>query len=140
MRLHASVQAGDDDRVVSGQGKHRQFAIQYPSALQVLLDLVRVLADLGELTEDFGQVYCADRRAANQRVLDHLGASFIAEIGEKGRGVQHTACVFQSARRCLSLGFRSPFGNEFIDKRSGSCPCPVKPPRLSDGQAGARQA
>ncbi len=66
--------------------------------LEALADVVRVLADLGELAKDFREIYGADRRAANERVLDEIAASFIVEIGEKGRGIEDAGWVFQSAR------------------------------------------
>jgi hypothetical protein len=140
MRLRAPVQPGDHDGVVNSQRRYHQFATQQSSALKRLGDRVRLLADLGELAQDFRQIYRTDGRAGRQRVLDHLSAGFMVEIGEKGGGIQDAGCVFQSARRGLSSGFRSPFGNELIGEGSASCPHAVKASCLPNGLTGACQA
>lgn len=101
--------------------------------------MVRVLADLAELAQDLGHVHCANRRASNQRLLDHRSARLIIEIGEKSRGIEDRGCVFQSARRCLSLSFRPAFGDQLIGKGSGPCPRAVEPSRLSHGETWARK-
>jgi len=84
MRPGAAVQAGDHDGIVSAERRHHQFAAQESSACQVLSDLLGVLADLRELAQDFCEIYGADRRATKQRLLDHVSASLIVEIGKKG--------------------------------------------------------
>jgi hypothetical protein len=127
MGLRASVQIGDQDGVVGGHRKHREFATQESSALQFFGDLVWVLADLGELAEDLGHIDGANRRASYQRVLDHLRASFIVEIGEKSRSVKDGGRVVQSARGGLSPSFRPSFGDQLIGKGSVPCSRPVEP-------------
>jgi hypothetical protein len=59
------VQPGDHDGIVSAERRHHQFAVQESWACQVLSDLLRVLADLGERAQDFGEIDGADRRARN---------------------------------------------------------------------------
>jgi hypothetical protein len=140
MRLRPSLQASDRNGVVCRQRDYRQLAPEQSSATQVLDDLIRLLADLGELAQDFGQIDGADRRAANQRVFDQVGASFIVEIGEKGRSIEDGGCVLQSAGRRLSPGFGSPVRNQLVDEGSAACPQPVESSCLLNGLTRARQA
>src|ERR1700730_2478175 len=109
--LGASMQAGDNNGVLLAERKHNEIAAQESSAFQVLRDGLRVFADFGELAQNFRKIDGADGRAAKQRVLDEIGARFIVEVGEKGRGIEDACRVFQSGLGCLALYFRSSVGD-----------------------------
>jgi len=64
--------------------------------MQLLVNLIRLFADLGELAHDLGHIYCADGRTSSQTLLDQLGSFFIVQVGEKGRRVEDTGRTFQS--------------------------------------------
>jgi hypothetical protein len=89
------MQPGDHDGVVFAERRHYEIAAQEPSAFQVLRDGLRVLADLGELAQNFRKIHGADDGAAKERVLDYIGPRFIVEVGEKGRGIEDVCRVFQ---------------------------------------------
>src|ERR1700674_107670 len=60
VRLGASMQPRDYDGVVFAERRHHEIAAQESSAFQVLSDVLRVLADFGELAQDFRQIDGAD--------------------------------------------------------------------------------
>jgi hypothetical protein len=134
------MQPGDHDGVFYAERRHDEIAAQEASTPQVLGDVLRVFADFSEFAEDFRKIDGADGRAAKQRVLDHIGARFIVQVGEKGRGIEDACRIFQSGLGRLSLYFRSSVGDEFIGERSAAGSRPVKPSRLSHDLTGACQA
>ena len=125
------MQSGDHDGVVFAERRHPEIAAQEASTPQVLGDVSRVCADFGEFAEDFRKIDGADGRAAKQRLLDHIGARFIVQVGKKGRGIEDTCRMFQSGLGLLALYFRSSVGDQLIDERSAACSRSVKPSCLS---------
>lgn len=125
------MQLGDHHGVVFAERRHHEIAAQQSSAFQVLGDVLRVLADFRELAQDFREIDGADHGAAKQRVLDYIGALFIVEVGEKGRGIEDACRIFQSGLGLLSLYFRSPVGDELLGEGSAAGSRPVKPSCLS---------
>jgi hypothetical protein len=134
------MQPGDSNGVLFAERKHNEIAAQESSAFQVLRDGLRVLADFGELAQNFRKIDGADGRAAKQRVLDYIGARFIVEVGEEGRGIEDTCRVFQSGLGRLALCFRSSVGDELIGQRAAAGSRPVKPSCLSHDLTRALQA
>ncbi len=82
------MQPGDHNGVLFAERRHDEIAAQEASTPQIRGDVLRVFADFGEFAEDFRKIDGADCRAAKQRLLDHIGARFIVQVGKKGRGIE----------------------------------------------------